>query len=108
MENRILCLCGCTLKNSPRIKQTMRQHKKTEKHRIFLNSGNREIWYQIINLRGCITLCHNSMLKLEMGSDVWNALSIYLDELQEQLSQLENQYVYPLTVRPFILDISFD
>ena len=90
---RIACECGSTFKNSKYLKWTLQRHLVSDRHKILMAGGSKEIHDEIVSYRGYITQYKNLMRKLEQGTERWNELNEYLERDQAKLQRLESKWL---------------
>ena len=65
---RTVCECGSTFKNSKNMNKTLHRHLASDRHKILMMGGSKEIHDEIVSCRGNITGYKNLMQKLEEGT----------------------------------------
>ena len=88
-----VCECGSTFKNSKHTKWTLQRHLVSDRHKILMNGGTKEIHDDIVRYRGNITGYKNEMQKLEEGTERLNRLKEWLEHAQVKLQELEDKWL---------------
>ena len=88
-----VCECGSTFKSSKHTKKTLRKHLVSERHKILMMGGTKQIHDEIAGYRSNITEKRNKMEKVEEGTERWNFLKEWMERDQEKLQELEDKWL---------------